>query len=155
MKFERVNLPEQTYLYIEKTVPVDGVAISEAMAEGFGAIFTFTEENDIERLTMPSAIYMKMPDQNGMSFRTAVFIGPADAEKASAGIKADTMPAGEAIKATHIGSYANMNQTHQAVWAYMAENNIPGDMPIWEIYVDDPAMVEETICRTDIYRRIG
>ena len=55
----------------------------------------------------------------------------------------------------HVGPYATLNQSHQALWAHMTENNIPAAMPIWEVYVDDPTTVPEAECRTEVYRMIG
>ncbi len=155
MEFKRISFPDQHYLYVEKHVPMEGTAISQAMGAGFGELFGFTQAMKIDRLSMPSAIYQDMPSAEGMVFRAAIFVKPSDADKAEGNIKAGKIPAGEAITTTHVGGYANLNETHQKIWAYMAEENIPGDMPIWEIYIDDPTTVPEDTCRTDVFRKIG
>ncbi|WP_306252158.1 GyrI-like domain-containing protein [Parvularcula sp. IMCC14364] len=155
MTFERKTLPEQHYVYVEREASYAGNEIAEAMGSGFGEVYMFTEENNMARLAMPMAIYMDMPAGDKMTFRTALFVSEEDAARAEGNIKAATMPAGEVMTTTHIGSYATMNQSHQALWNHMEENGIPGAMPVWEIYVDDPTTKPEEEVRTEIYRAIG
>ena len=57
--------------------------------------------------------------------------------------------------ATHVGPYSNLNQSHGALWKYMETEGIPGAMPVWEIYIDDPDGTDEDKLRTEIYRAIG
>lgn len=155
MDFKKLSLPQQHYLYTEHTVAMDGPAIAGAMEKGFGAVYGFTMAEGIERLLMPSAIYLTMPADGRMTFRTAIFVSKDDAMKAKGDVYADTLPKGEAITTTHVGPYANLNQTHGALWAYMEEAELPSKMPVWEIYVDDPTTVSEAECRTEVYRMIG
>ena len=155
MEFRRVELPEQHYLFVERTATYDGSSIAEAMSSGFGEITRFAQQNGIERLTMPSAVYVDMPGPNGMTFRAAIFVKAEDAAKAGGDIKAGIIQAGEVYTATHSGSYANLNQSHNALWEQMDTDGALKAMPIWEIYADDPTLVHEAECRTEIFRAIG
>ena len=155
MSIQRTTLPEQHYVYVEREASYDGAEIAEAMGSGFGEVFMFTEQSGIERLSMPAAIYMDMPAGDKMAFRTAIFISAEDATRATGNIKAATMPAGDVMTTTHTGSYATMNQSHQALWQHMESNAIPAAMPVWEVYVDDPTTKPEGEVRTEIYRKIA
>jgi effector-binding domain-containing protein len=53
-------------------------------------------------------------------------------------VKAAALPAGEALAATHVGPYANLNQSHKALWGHAEKPGLEKATPVWEIYVDDP-----------------
>lgn len=153
MNFERKTLPAQHYICVEREVEY-GPAIAEAMGSAFAEVFAFVGANGITPLSMPMSVYTGM-DPAILRFRGGVIVSEADAAKASGDIKADILPARDAMHVTHIGAYDTLNQTHQALWKYMEDAGIPGTMPIWEIYADDPAEVAAENLRTDIYRAIG
>ncbi|MHA7873500.1 MAG: GyrI-like domain-containing protein, partial [Hyphococcus sp.] len=56
---------------------------------------------------------------------------------------------------THVGPYAALNQSHRALWDYGDNEGFNNAMPVWEIYVDDPAATPEAELRTEIYRALG
>lgn len=153
MKIERRTLPEQHYLYVERECAFDGKAIGDAMASGFGEVFGFTGKSGIAPLSMPMSVYMDMPGDK-LRFRAGVLVGAADAKKAGGAVKAGVMPAGEALAATHVGSYATLNQSHRALWDYAGKNGLETAMPVWEIYIDDPATKPEAEVRTEIFRAL-
>lgn len=154
MKIERRTLPEQPYFYVDREA-VMGPEIGEAMGSGFGEVFGFLGQAGITPAGMPMAIYLEMPSSATVRFRTGVFVSAEDTAKASGNVKAGVIPAGEAVTATHVGSYSNMNQTHQALWAHCDEVGYTKAMPVWEVYVDDPGEVEGEKLRTEIYRRVA
>ena len=153
MKIERVTLPEQHYVYVDRETPY--TAIADAMASGFGAVFGFVGAKGVTPLAMPMAVYMEMPSEDKMSFRAGVFVSAADAAKAEGDVKSAVMPAGEAFKAVHVGPYAALNQSHKALWDHIEEQGVTKAMPVWEIYVDDPEKTPEADLKTEIYRAIG
>lgn len=155
MDIKRETLPEQHYLYVERTATYEGSSIAEAMASGFGAVTAFAEQNGISRLAMPTSIYVDMPGANGMTFRAAIFVTVDDAAKAQGGVQAGTIPAGDAYTAIHEGSYANLNQSHNAIWSKMDADGVVKGMPVWEIYADDPTEVPEAEVRTEVFRAVG
>ena len=153
MEFNRITIDAQHYIYVERECDY-GPEIAEAMGSAFAEVFGFLGANSITPLSMPMSVYPGM-DPEKLRFRGGVIVSAEDAAKASGNIMADTLPSGDVMTTTHVGSYNNMNLTHGAMWKYMEENNIPGDMPVWEIYVDDPGQVPEEEVRTDIYRPIA
>lgn len=155
MSIEKINLPEQHYLYVERTCAMDGPSIASAMESGFGDIFTFAGANGIAPISMPSAIYLAMPCDGKMTFHAAFFIKPEDAKHANDTIKVGTIKAGHAFKTTHVGSYQTLNETHSAVWDRVKAEGHTDYMPQWEIYVDDPTMKPENEVRTEVYCQVG
>tara|TARA_Y100000052_G_scaffold27599_1_gene37310 strand:+ start:7934 stop:8452 length:519 start_codon:yes stop_codon:yes gene_type:complete len=156
MQIERKTLPEQHYLYVEKEVSMmNAQAIGEAMGSAFMTVFGFTGPNGITPLSMPMSLYMEMPNDGLMRFRGGVFVSAEDAAKASGEVKAGVIPAGDVYAATHVGPYSNMNVSHNALWTHMDNEGVAKDMPVWEVYVDDPATVPEAECRTEIFRAVG
>ena len=155
MPIEKIALPEQHYLYVERTCAMDGPSIASAMESGFGEIFTFAGTKGITPLSMPSAIYLQMPCDGKMTFRAALFIQPDDKRHATDAIKAATIEAGAAYKATHTGSYQTLGDTHSAIWDLIKSEGHTDYMPQWEIYVDDPTLKPEHEVRTECYCRVG
>ncbi|MEO1250949.1 MAG: GyrI-like domain-containing protein [Pseudomonadota bacterium] len=155
MDIERKSLPEQHYLYVDREASFsEPGAIADAMASGFGEVFGFTQEKGVKPLSMPSSIYLEMPAGDKMAFRAAVFVSADDAARAEGAVKAASISAGDVAAATHVGPYANLSQSHKAVWDYADQNGFAKAMPVWEIYVDDPTSVPEPELRTEIYRRL-
>ena len=148
MEIDRVELPRQTYAYIETRCAISGPAIADAMARGFGDLFAWLGAEGIAPLSPPMAVYPGMPDREGMTLRCAALIPEAVAARAPVGI--DTLPEGPALTALHIGAYASMNRTHDALWTEARAKGLVSRMPVWEIYEDDPGDVPEERLRTRI-----
>lgn len=153
MEFERKDLPDQHYIYVEKEVPY-GPEIADAMGAAFGEVFSFVGTHGLTPLSMPMSVYPGM-DAETLRFHGGVIVSKEDAAKASGTVKAGLLPACEVMHTTHVGPYDGMNKTHQAMWTHMKDNDIPQAMPIWEIYADDPGQVAEQDLRTEIYCKIG
>lgn len=153
MAFTRKTLPAQHYIYVDRECPY-GPEIAEAMGSAFMEVFRFVGEAGVSPLSMPMSVYLGM-DPSILRFRGGVIVSAEDAAKATGTIKADTLPGGDVMTTTHVGSYDTMNQTHQALWQHMEAEGIPGAMPVWEIYADDPGDTPEAELRTDIFRAIG
>ncbi len=153
MEFTRKTLPAQHYIYVDRECDY-GPGIAEAMGSAFGEVFGFVGENRITPMAMPMSVYLGM-DPKKLRFRGGVLVSAEDAAKASGNIKADILPAGDVMTTTHVGAYQNLNETHKAMWDHMKMEDIPGTMPVWEIYVDDPGEVAEAEVRTEIYCAIS
>lgn len=156
MQIEEKTLPEQHYLYVSKTVRFDEPgAIGEAMGSAFGTVFGFAGQHGIQPQSMPISVYIYMPADGQMTFRGGIFVSEADAAKAEGDVKADVIPAGEVVTTTHIGPYANLNVSHQALWSHIEEAGLTPSMPVWEIFVDDPTTVPEDELKTLLFRKLG
>lgn len=152
MAIERKALPEQHYLYVDRVSSLSGPEIAAAMGSGFGEVFGFVQGKGIKPLSMPMSVYVEMPAGGQMTFRTGVFVAADDAKRAEGAVKSATMPAGDVYTTTHVGPYANLNQTHKALWDHMDAQGASKAMPVWEVYIDDPQSTPEAQLRTEIYR---
>ena len=156
MNIEQKTLPEQHYLYVSKTVRFDEPgAIGNAMGSAFGEVFGFAGQNGIQPQSMPISVYIDMPADGQMTFRGGIFVSEADAAKAEGDVKAGVIPAGEAVTTTHVGSYASLNVSHQALWSHIEQAGLTPSMPVWEVYVDDPTTLPEDQVKTEIFRKVG
>ena len=154
MTFERKTLDAQPYIFVEGECPYDGEKIAEAMGTAFGQVFGFVGQKGITPQSAPITVYLAM-DPSMLRFRSGVMVSAEDAEKISGAVLADTLPAGDAMTVQHVGPYAKMNETHQALWSYMEAEGIEGAMPVWEVYIDDPEETDAAELRTEIYRAIA
>ncbi|WP_290754522.1 GyrI-like domain-containing protein [Henriciella sp.] len=156
MDIERVELAEQTYLYVDRSAELTGEAIASAMESGFGEVIGFFGERKITPVSMPVAVYTEMPGPGRkMAFRAGFFVAPEDAARAAGPVIAGTIPEGPAVKTVHYGSYTRLNETHSALWAAMQDEGMTPDMPVWEVYVDDPVARRADEVRTEVWRAVG
>ncbi|MEM6666656.1 MAG: GyrI-like domain-containing protein, partial [Pseudomonadota bacterium] len=130
MDIQQITLPEQHYIYVERSSTMDGEEIAAAMGSGFGEVYGFTQAKGIDPLAMPMAVYVDMPSDGKMSMRLGFFVSPEDTGKVEGEIKSAVMPAGKAVKAVHVGPYAGLNQTHGAVWAHIEAEGLGQAMPV-------------------------
>ncbi len=152
MEFVRKTLPQQHYIFVERKASMTGTEIADAMASGFGEVFSFKEKLGIEPLSMPTAIYTEMPAGDQMAFRTGFFVSAEDAARAEGPVQSGVIMAGEAFTTTHAGPYANLHETHKALWDHMEAQGVEGATPFWEVYIDDPTTTPEAELRTEILR---
>ncbi len=153
MEFERVMLPEQPYLFVERECEMS--EIGQAMGSAFAELFDFLARHGIQPQSAPIAVYPQMPSGSSVRFHCGAFVSPGDLGKADRLVYGATLPEGPAMKTVHVGPYANLNQTHQAMWDRITEEDLDGAMPIWEVYVDDPQKTPEAEMRTEVYRALS
>ena len=153
MAYERVELPEQPFIYVERECGFTGPEIAAAMGSAFGEVYTFVVQQGIKPVSMPASMYMEMPAEK-LRFRGGFFVTAEDAAKVSGSILADRLPACTVLKTVHTGSYANLSAAHSAMQAHMEAEGMKSNGPIWEIYIDDPEAVPEADVRTEIYRTL-
>ncbi|MFK7888340.1 MAG: GyrI-like domain-containing protein [Gammaproteobacteria bacterium] len=155
MDITRKTLPEQHYLYVDREAGFTGNEIADAMGSGFGEVFGFVQQHSMECMSMPVSMYVEMPNGPKMAFRCCMFVNAEDAKKATGSIKAGVIPAGDVATAMHIGSYANLNVSHKAIWDHCDAQGFEKGMPVWEHYIDDPSEVAEDQLRTELYRALA
>ncbi len=153
MEIERRSQDEQHYLYVDRECDFVPQSIAEAMGSGFGAVFEFVGKHGITPISMPMSLYVEMPSDK-LRFRAGVLINASDASHADGTVQAGVIPAGDVLAATHVGPYANLNQSHKALWDYADAQGLSKCMPVWEIYVDDPHDTAESELRTEIFRAL-
>ncbi|WP_172299976.1 GyrI-like domain-containing protein [Pseudoruegeria sp. HB172150] len=154
MDIRRETLPAQPYYYVDCETDFDGTTITAAMGDAFRKVFDHLAGKGIAPGSTPITVYLEMSREK-LRFRSGVIVAPGDADQPEGEIETGTLPAGDAMVATHVGPYATLNQTHKTLQNHMQTEGIEAAMPVWEIYVDDPGSVPEGELRTEIYRFIG
>jgi len=154
LDFTRLTLPEEPYLYVERECPFEGPKIAAAMGSAFAEVAAFLKAKGIAPAGPPMSVYLGM-DPTALRFRGAMAVAPGEVARAEGAVRAGVLPAGEAMRVTHLGAYANLNLTHRALGSHMEAAGIPAAFPIWEKFLDDPREVAEDRLRTEIFRAIG
>lgn len=150
MDIKTIHLEERPYLYIEASAPMDPTKVGEAMGAAYGRLSGFLAQHGIAPTGQPISVYYGY-DPNTMTFRAGMPVSADDAGKAEGDIKADVLPSGEVFHFTHVGPYAKLRDTYQAVEDQVKATGKGLGTPTWEVYVDDPAETPEEKLRTDIY----
>ncbi len=66
---------------------------------------------------------------------------PVDRPVAPKGrVKPETLPAGEAVVAMHVGPYVELGRTHERTERYLADHGLEPRGACWEEYLTDPGM---------------
>ena len=153
MKFERVTLPEQPYMYVERACPM--AEIGQHMGTAFTELFDFFARHGIQPQGGPMAVYPSMPSADTVRFRCGALVRAEDLGKGERMVQGGTLPEGPAMKTVHVGPYSTLNQTHGALWDHITEEDLDAAMPVWEIYIDDPQKTPEGDLRTEVYRALS
>lgn len=154
MEFTTRDVAAMPYLYAEGSAPMDPAAVSAAMGEVFAKVMGFMTEHGIAPAGPPVAVYYDY-DPAMMTFRAGLLVAEADMAKAAGEIKADATPAGAALTFTHVGPYAHLSQSYEAMMAHVAKEGLTLGAPTWEVYVDDPGETPEAELRTEVFSHLA
>ncbi len=148
------TLAARPYLYVGRELTsFDGATIAEAMNTAFSTLFSFIGKAGLAPVGPPMTIYPEMPGTE-MRFRCAIEIGQSGSGVAGGEVEAGVIPGGRAVMRLHNGAYANLHKSHQALWKDIEDAGLEPDMPIWEVYLDDPQRVPEEKLRTEVWRAV-
>ena len=126
---------------------------AEFFGTNYGKIMAYMGENGIEAAGAPFAIYYKWDKENQV---TTLEPGVPVAEQGEGNdeVKGGMTYAGPVLHATYTGPYAQSESVHEAISAYMRDNNITFGDIVWEVYANDPQEVPEEELITEIYYAI-
>ncbi len=144
------NTPVAFYSVKREGMNMDTDMNQELFAGMYGEIGAFMGENGIEMTGAPMAIYHKWDEENRV-FDVEGAIPVAETGKESGNIHAGMTPEGMVVKTVHVGSYETGGNAHEAMYAYIMENNYQIVGSVWEVYVNDPSEVAESELMTEIY----
>ena len=140
---EVVEVYEVTMVSVKDSVPMD--QISMKMGEMFGEILGVLQSNDVEVRSNPLCVYHTWDQENGVTVMEAgIPILKATEINVEGRVETSSIPAGNAAKAIHMGSYSNLDRTHYAIDEWAQENGIEFIGPPWEVYITDPGTEPDT-----------
>lgn len=144
--FRIVELQPQPTLVMRASVPPSRIAAQ--FREVMITLFPHLSERGARPVGPPFTRYLATGD----TFDIEVGVPVAEAGVSEGEILAGELPGGFAAMTTHVGPYDALGEAHNALrqWVRWERRTMAG--PPWEVYVTDPAEVEDpSLWRTDLY----
>jgi effector-binding domain-containing protein len=143
---ELVSLERQRTLTIRRTLPQAGLGAF------FGEIFPkLLSEIRAQGGTPAGAPFARYFNADRNAFDTEAGIPFTGTVKAPSGAKVSHLPAGEAAKTLHIGSYETLSEEYARLERWLRENGKKAGVGPWEVYVDDSDSTPHDRVRTEVY----
>lgn len=136
--------------YLPTRSAPEPTAISEAMGASYFEILSFIDDQGLVAAGAPMSIMRNFSGAE-MQFDAAIPIQGATDSLPDGSVETGVTYAGPVIRAKHIGSYRNLNQTHRKIVSYLSATGIERLGDAWESYVSDPAKVAEQDLLTMVY----
>lgn len=152
LEVEHLVVAPTPMAYVTTSSEPSATAISEAMGAAFFEILRFIDRQGLTEAGAPLAISRDFHGSR-LVFDAAV---PLRGITPNTGESGDSVRIGESyggpvIRATHIGSYAELSGTHEKIAAYLAAYGIERNGDAWESYESDPARTPESDLLTYVY----
>ena len=130
-----------------------GEGISAKLTEMYTELSIFVESNqDLNMAGMPLAIYHDYAPERVIMEGAFTVQGSAE----SAGrVKVGELPQGTVIKGIHYGDYAASEDLHNAIYGYIEASDYEMAGSPWEVYANDPTMVDSADVETHIFYPIA
>ncbi|MCB1635223.1 MAG: SRPBCC family protein [Xanthomonadales bacterium] len=151
LQASETEVQPQAIVYVRQRTATDAPAISAGYAAGYMQLLPYMAENDLRQAAPPIGIEIQSgPDE--YVFDAAI---PVDAQalQPAEPIQFGHTPAGAVVRVTHVGDYAGLTGSVEALSAFLAARGHRGSGPVWFVFVDDPTQVAADAVRTEIYQR--
>lgn len=141
-EIERTTVESFPFISISDYVANDPVLISTKMAQHFGTLIQYAQQNNLETTNYPIAIWSDYSEE-GMTMQCAL---PTANELTidHKDISVGNSYAGPVLKVVYKGDYADMMSTYNDIDIYMAANGFTMSANPWEEYVTDPTTETDT-----------
>jgi effector-binding domain-containing protein len=145
-----VQLTAAPLLLVAESSAPEG--IGKAYADGFGRIGKFMAKNKLHQAGAPLGVDGESTP-GSYKFDAGIPVDRGDVVGAD-GVRVAQSYAGKALKATHVGAYEKLPQTHEKLRAYIAAHGYAQKGPSFSWYLDDPGNTPVEKLRTEIYAPI-
>lgn len=131
--------PEIVLLQPQDAVSVRGVVSYEELTDFFSEAFAeaarAAAQEGAEITGPPFGFYPEMPTD-----RVTVEAGFPVSRSVSATGRAHplVLPGGKVVRAMHVGPYDTLEESYDALRAWVAEQGVRVAIPMWECYLSDP-----------------
>jgi len=98
----------------------------------------------------PALVYHSVNQETG-DFDVEPVLFVAEAVEAHGEISHAETPGGEVLYTRHVGPYGTLGESWHAMFARAEAMGRRVTRRSWEVYVDDPSKVEESVLTTEIY----
>lgn len=155
MSIEQTNFGPQTYLGVKKLITFEQMRDKKTYEEAYGKIMTYMGTNNLQPSGPPTNIYFTWDEEKQETeLGVAMPVGGVD-NVDDPDLELMTIEASKAAKTVHMGDYANLKESHEALMNYLKENNLEFDKYAIEEYVTDPkSEPDQSKWMTNIYYTI-
>lgn len=140
LNIETVEVPNRTFVGKRDIVMFEDM--QKFYSDNFGAAYATITENELEFDGSPSGIYFVWEPEKGQADMAAA-IPVKNLENDLDGFETFEL-GGKALKIVHMGSYDDLDKPHNAMEAYLNENNLVMEGPALEEYITDPGSEPDT-----------
>jgi effector-binding domain-containing protein len=147
---ETVEMAVRPFAYIEGKADRD--EIYGAILGSLGLVRRDIDKAGLKPSGRPLAVFVES-DDSGFRYHAGFPLEAAPADKASLSdaVKIGQTPSGKAMRFQHIGSYADIDATYDAVTAYLDEKGIDAQDSFIEEYVNDVKDPDDPALEVNIY----
>jgi effector-binding domain-containing protein len=158
IEIEHRNVEAMDIAWLAAISKPEASAMSEALGAAYFELLNFIDKHDLTEAGAPMVIGGTF-NGSALQFNAAIPIrgmdGDGDAPQANSGVQQGVQLGksyeGRVIRVKHIGSYRELDRTHDKIAAYLAAFGISRNGDAWESYVSDPTRVDEDELLTYVY----
>lgn len=130
------------------TIPTDG-NLSDKMAKSYGQLVSNIQVNGMEMSGPPITVTTKW-EESEYVFDNCIPVQNVKGDLSAKVFESKTY-SGTAMKIEHIGSYAGLDSSYEAILAYLSQMGLEILGNPWEVYISDPSETPEDKLITYIY----
>jgi effector-binding domain-containing protein len=147
---ETVDLPARPFVYIEGKADRD--EIFSAILGSLGLVKRDLDKAGLKASGPPFAVFVGS-DDNGFRYHAGFPLGAAPDGKASLSdaVKIGETPSGKAMRFQHLGAYADIDATYDAITAYLDEKGIEAQDTFIEEYPNEVKDPDDPTLEVNIY----
>ena len=147
---ETVDLPARPFAYIEGKADRD--EIYGAILGSLGLVKRDMDKAGVKPAGWPLAVFVES-DESGFRYHAGFPLEAAPEGKTSLSdaVKLGQTPSGKAMRFQHIGSYADIDATYDAITAYLDEKGIDAQDSFIEEYVNDVKDADDPALEVNIF----
>lgn len=147
---ETVDLPPRPFAYIEGKAGRDD--IYGAILGSLGLVKRDMDKTGVKAAGRPIAVFVES-DDTGFRYHAGYPLEAAPEGKSSLSdaVKIGQAPSGKAMRFEHLGSYADIDATYDAITAYLDEKGIDAQDSFVEEYVNDVKDADDPTLQVNIY----
>ena len=145
-----MDLPARPFAYIEGKADRD--EIYGAILGSLGLVKRDMDKAGVKPAGRPLAVFVES-DESGFRYHAGFPLEAAPEGKTSLSdaVKLGQTPSGKAMRFQHIGSYADIDATYDAITAYLDEKGIDAQDSFIEEYVNDVKDADDPTLEVNIY----
>jgi effector-binding domain-containing protein len=147
---ETVDFPTRPFAFFEGRADRD--EIYSAILGSLGLVKRELEKAGLKPAARPLAVFIDS-DDNGFKYRAGFPLetAPEGKQSLSDAVRIGQTPGGKAMRFQHVGAYADIDATYDAITAYLDEKGIEAQDSFAEEYLNDVKDADDPSLQVNIY----